>query len=373
VELNAGPVPIGVNVNSLFPVDSEDVVTGGVLGGLPKVKPTGLPMLPPEVPEVVVVDDAPKVNFVPVDGNPPNGDGAGLSLSELAPPKRLVAEDVEAPNPPNGLASFSVLVLPDPPNTLVVAGFSEVLGDPKRGVVVLSFSLSSFSPNTGDLPPNKLVVEDPPKRDPEDVELELKFPNNEVDFGVSFAGSSVVFFAREEAKKFGMVEEDLLSEPVVPPKPNVGAGGPPEDSEAGAGTEGNVNPVNDFELSVVVGDVKPLGFEPREGAFELAEGFNPKVLGYVGNLGVDVAVDAGALDKLGALNRIEGPGSGPSGRVFLGELLKEPVSCLSHTDWMARRLAAYWSKTWERSTKGSSLTAFVRKVTTEWFKPRMLL
>ena len=331
-----------MNVNSLFSVESEDVITGGVLGGLPKVKPTGFPMLPPEVPEVVVVDDAPKVNFVPVDGNPPNGDGVDLSLSELVPPKRLVVEDVEAPNPPNGLVGFSVLALPDPPNTLVVIGFSEVLGDPKReGVVVLSFSLSSFSPNTVDVPPNKLVVEDPPKRDPEDVELELKFPNSEFDLGMSFAGSSVVFFTREEAKKFGMVEESLLSEPGVPLKPNVGAGGPPGDSEVGAGTEGNVNPVNDFELSVVVGGVKPLGFEPREGAFELAEGFNPKVLGYVGNLGVDVVVDAGVLDKLGALNRIDGPGSGPSGRVFLGELPKEPVSCLSHTDWMARRLAAY--------------------------------
>lgn len=331
-----------MNVNSLFSVDSEDVVTGGVLGGLPKVKPTGFPMLPPEVPEVVVVDDAPKVNFVPVDGNPPNGDGADLSLSEPVPPKRLVVEDVEAPNPPNGLVSFSVLVLPGPPNTLVVAGFSEVLGDPKReGVVVLSFSLSSFSPNTVDVPPNKLVVEGPPKRDPEDVELELKFPNSEFDLEMSFAGSSVVFFAREEVKKFGMVEESLLSEPTVPLKPNVGAGGPPEDSDVGAGTEGNANPVNDFELSVVVGGVKPLGFEPREGAFELAEGFNPKVLGCVGNLGVDVVVDAGVLDKLGALNRIDGPGSGPSGRVFLGELPKEPVSCLSQTDWMARRLAAY--------------------------------
>ena len=341
-EPNAEPVPIWVNVNCFFSVDSEGVVTGGVLGGLPKVKPTGLPMLPPEVPEATAVDDAPKTNFVPVDGNPPNGDGVGLSLSELVPPKRLV---VEAPNPPNGLASFSVLVLPGPPNILVVTCFSGVLDDPKReGVVVLSFSLSSFSPNVDvvDDPPNKLVVEeDPPKRDPEDVELELRFPNNEFGLGVSFAGSSVVFFASEEAKKFGMVDEDLLSEPVVLPKPNVGAGGPPEDSEVGAGIEGNANPEDDFELSAFVRDVKLLDFEPEESAFELAEGFNPEVLECVGNLGADVAVDVGVLDKLGALNRIEGPGSGPSGRVFLGELLKEPVSCLSHTDWIARRLAVY--------------------------------
>jgi len=333
-----------VNVNCLFSPDS-DVVTGGVLGGLPKVKPTGLPMLPPEVPGMVVVDDAPKVNFVPVDGNPPNGDGVGLSLSELEPPKRVVVEDVEAPNPPNGLASFSVLVLPGPPNTLVVAGFSEVLDDPKiKGVAILSFSLSSFSPNTDvvDDPPNILVVvEDPPKRDPEDVELELKFPNNGVGLGVFFAGSSAVFFVREEAKKSGMVEEGLLPEPVVLPKPNVGAGGPPEESEVGAGVKGNVNPVDDFELSMVVEGVKALDFKPGEGMFELAEGFNPEVLGGVGNLRADVAMDVGVLDKLGALNRIEGPGSGPSGRVFLGELLKEPVSCLSHTDWMARRLAVY--------------------------------
>ena len=129
-----------------------------------------------------------------------------------------------------------------------------------------------------------------------------------------------------------------------------------------------------FELSAVVG-VTPLGFEPKKGVLELVEGLGPEVLGEVGmdNLGADVVVDEDALDKLGALNRIDGPGSGPSGSVFLGELLKEPVSCLSHTDWMARRLMAYWSKTWERSTNGSSLTAFVRKVTIEWFKPRILL
>jgi hypothetical protein len=173
-----------------------------------------------------------------------------------------------------------------------------------------------------------------------------------------------------------MVEEGLLSKPVVVLlKPNVGAGGPPKDSAVGAGVEGNVNPVDGLEPSVVVGGVKPLGFELEEGMLELAEGFNPEVLGGMGvdNLGADVAADADVFDKLGALNRIDGPGSGPSGSVFLGELLKEPVSCLSHTDWMARRLAVYWSKTWERSAKGSSLTAFVRKVTIEWFKPRMLL
>ena len=39
------------------------------------------------------------------------------------------------------------------------------------------------------------------------------FPNNKVDLGLFFGGSSVVLFAREEAKKLGMVEEDLLSEP----------------------------------------------------------------------------------------------------------------------------------------------------------------
>lgn len=381
MELNAKPVPIGVNVKGFLSADSEEVVTGGVLGGLPKVKPTGLPRLPPEVAGVVVADDAPNVNFVPVDGNPPNGegDGAGLSLSEPAPPKILVVEDVEVPNPPNGLVSFSVLVLPNPPNTLVVLDISEVLYDPKgEGTVVLSFSLSSLSPNTEavDDPPNKFVEEeDPPKRDPEDVELEVRLPNNDVDFGMSFGGSSVVLLAREEAKKFGMVEEGLLSESVVPPKPNVGAGGPPEDSEVGVGVEYSINPVGGLRLSVAVGGVKPLGFEPREGVPELAGGFGPEALGGVGmdSLGADVVVDEGAPDKLGALNKIDGPGSGPSGSVFLGELLKEPVSCLSHTDWIARRLTAYWSKTWERSMKGSSLMAFVRKVTIEWFNPRMLL
>lgn len=354
VELNVEPVPTGVNVNVFFSVESEDVVMGRVLGGLPNVKPTGLPMLPPEVPDVVVVDDPPKVNFVPVDGNPPNGDGVGgFSFSELVPPKKLVVEeDVEGPNPPNEPASFSVLVPPGPPNTLAAAAFSEVFDDPKRkGVVVLPFSLSSLSPNTEavDGPPNGFVVleeEDPPKRDPEDAELELMLPNNEVGLELSFGDSSVVVFAREEAKKFGMVEENLLSEPVILPKPNVGAGGPPEDSEVGAGVEGNVNPVGGFKPSVVVGGMKPLGFGSEEGVLELAEDFDPEVLEGVGvdNLGADVAVDVDVLDKLGALNRIEGPGSGPSGSVFLGELLKEPVSCLSHTDWMARRLVAYWSK-----------------------------
>jgi hypothetical protein len=336
-----------VNVNVFFSVDSEGVITGGVLGGLPKVKPTGLPRLPPEVPGVVVAEDAPKVNFVPVDGNPPKVD---LSLSELVTPKIPVVEEGEVPNPPNGLVSFSVPVLPNPPNTLVVADISEVLDDPKRdGLVDFSFSLSSLSPNAEVVegPPNKFVVveeEDAPKRDPEVVELEVRVPKNEVGLGLSLGGSSAVFFwTREEAKKFGMVEEGLLSEPVVLPKPKVGAGGPPEDSDVGVGVEGNVNPVDSFELSVVVGGVKPLGFEPKERVLELVEGLNPEVLGGVGvdNLGAAVVVGDGALDKLGALNRIDGPGSGPSGSVFLGELLKEPVSCLSHTDWMVRRLAAY--------------------------------
>lgn len=310
-------------MNVFLSVVSEDVVMGGVLGGLPKVKPTGLPMLPPEVPGVVMVDDPPKLNFVPEDGNPPNG--VGLSLSELVPPKRLlVDEDVELPNPPNGFTGFSVLVVPDPPN-----------GDPKKGgVVVFSFSLSSLTPNTEvvDGPPNKLVmleVEDPPKREPLDIELELELPNNGVGLGASFGSSSVAFLAREEVKKFGMAEGGLLSGPVVLPKPNVGAGGPPEDSEIGAGTGGNVNPVDGFEPSVDVGSVKPLGLVLR-----LAELFDPKVLEGVGadNLGADVVADVGVLDRLGALNRIEGPGSGPSGSVFLGELPNEPVSCLSHTD-----------------------------------------
>ena len=379
VELNTEPVLTGVNVKCFFSVDSEDVVTGGVLGGLPKVKPTGLPRLPPEVPGVVVAEDAPKVNFVPVDGNPPNGerDGVGLSLSELPPPKIFVVEEgVEFPNPPNGLAGFSALVLPNPPKTLLVAGFSEVPEDPNgEGAVVLSFSLSSLSPNTEvvDGPPKGFVVveeEDPGKKD---VELGVRFPNDEVGLGLSFGGSSVVFFARGDAKKFRMVGGGLLSELVVPPKPNVGAGGPPEDSEVGV--ERKANPVDGFDPSVVVRGVKPLGLEPKESTPGLAEDFSPEVLGGAGvdNLGMGIIVDEGVLDKLGALNRTDGPGSGPSGSVFLGEFLKDPVSCLSHTDWMARRLEAYWSKTWERSTKGSSLTAFVRKVTIEWFKPRMLL
>ena len=338
-----------MNVKGFFSVDSEDVVTGGVLGGLPKVKPTGLPRLPPDVPGVVAAEDAPKVNFAPVGWNPPNGERlvVGLSLSELVSPKGFVVEeDVVAPNPPNGLAGFSVLVFPNPPKTL---GAREVPDDPKGdGIVVLSFSLSSLSPNTEVVggPPNGFVVveeEGPPKRDPEDVELEVRFPKNEVDLGLSFGGSSVGFFTREDAKKFGMVEGGLLSEPVVLPKPNVGAGGPPEDSEVGAGVERNVNPVSGFGLSVVVGGVKPPGFGPGEDMPELVEDFGPWVLGGagVGNLGVGVVVDEGVFEKLGALNRTDGPGSGPSGSVFLGEFLKEPVSCLSHTDWMARRLAAY--------------------------------
>ena len=317
---------------------------GGVLGGLPNVKPTGLPMLPPEVPGVVVAEDAPKVNFDPVDGNPPNGerDGMGLSLSELEPPKIFdVEEGVEVPNPPNGLASFSVLVLPNPPNALVVADFSEVPDDPKRDDLALSFSLSSLSPNAEVVndPPNKFVVaeEEDPKRDPEDVEL------YGVGFGLSFGDSSVVFLAREEAKKFGIVGVSLLSELVVPPKLNVGAGGPPEGSEVGVGVGRNVNPVVGFELSEVIRGVKPLGFELKEGTLKLAEGFGPEALGGVGidNFGAEVVVDEGELVKLGALKRIDGPGSGPSGRVFLGEFLREPVSCLSHTDWMVRRLVAY--------------------------------
>ena len=36
----------------------------------------------------------------------------------------------------------------------------------------------------------------------------------------------MVLFAREEAKKLGMVEEGLPSEPGVPPKPNVRAVAP---------------------------------------------------------------------------------------------------------------------------------------------------
>lgn len=226
-------------MKGFFSVDSEDVVTGGDLGGLPKVKPTGLPMLPPEVTGAFMAEDAPKVNFVPVVGNPPNGEGdeVDLSLSELAPPKILVVGGVGAPNPPNGLLSFSVLLFPNPPNTLVV--------DPNGGgAVVLFFSLSSLNPNTEgvDGPPNGFVAEeedpkrDPEKRGPEDVELEVTFPNAG-SLGLSFGDSSAVFLAREVAKKFGMVEEDLLSELVVLPKPNVGAGGPPDDSEVVARIE----------------------------------------------------------------------------------------------------------------------------------------
>jgi hypothetical protein len=69
-------------------------------------------------------------------------------------------EDVEVPNPPNGLAGFSVLCF-QIHRTLVVAGFSDVPDDPKRdGVVLLSFSLSSLKANTEvvDDPPNELRV-----------------------------------------------------------------------------------------------------------------------------------------------------------------------------------------------------------------------
>jgi hypothetical protein len=291
-----------------------------------------------------VTEDAPKVNFVPVDGNPPNRDVAGLSLSlsKLVLPKWLVVD--EGVGAPNGLATFSVLVVPNPPKTLVVVCFSNGLDDSKRDV--LSLSLSSLDPNTEavDEPPNRFVVVDeegPPKNDPEDVELEAEFPKN-VGLELSFGGSSVVFFAREEAKKFGTVEAVLLARPVVP-KPNVGAGGPPGGSEVGAGIEGNENPVDDFELSMDVRGKKPLDLELEEDVFALSEGFGPDVLrdGCVDNLGAGEVEDAGVLEKLGALKRIDGPGSGPRGRVFLGELLKEPASCLSHTDWMARRLVAY--------------------------------
>lgn len=341
-ELSGEPVPIGMNVNGFFSVDSEDIETGGILGGLPKVKPTGLPILPPEVPELVAVE-APKVNFVLVEGNPPNGDGAILSLSKLVPPKGPVVDEVETPNPPNGLAVFSVLVPPNPLNTFVVAGPSDVLDDPEREeVVILSLSFSVLSPGSKvDDPPNKpMLVEDPPKRDPE-VVLEVELPN-QVDLELSFGGSSVVFFAREEAKKFGIAEEDFLSELVVLPKPNVGAGGPP-DSEVGAGVKGNMNPLGVFELSVDVGGMKLLSFELTEGTVKLSGDFCPDVLGgmEVDIFGADKVEDADVLVKLGALKRIDGPGSGPRGRVFLGELLREPASCLSHTDWMVRRLMAY--------------------------------
>lgn len=212
-------------------------------------------------------------------------------------------------------------------------------------MAVLSLSLSSLAPNTELAcdPPNKfVVVEDPPKRNPEDVGLEVK-PPNKVVLEPSFDDSSVVFFAREEAKKFGMAGENLLSELVVALKPNVGAGGPPEDSVVGAGVGWNANPVDDFELSVDIGGKKPVGFEPMEGGPKLSEGFGPDVLEGTGGDDFEAGgvEDAGVLDKFGALKRIDGPGSGPRGRVFLGELLKEPASCLSHTDWMVRRFAAY--------------------------------
>jgi hypothetical protein len=264
VELNGEPVPSGVNVNAFFSVDSKDVVTGGVFDGPPNVKPTGFPMLPPEVPGLVTDCDTPKVNLVPVDGKPPNGDGAGLSLSKLVLPKRLVVGgDVEIPNPPNGPAVFSVLVFPNPPNTLVAAGLSDVLDDSKRDEeAVFSFSLSSLRPNpevvvdTLKKPP-VLVEADDPNRDPEDVELEDE-PPNKLDLELTSGGSPVDFFASEEAKKFGMAEEGLLSELGVLLKPNVGAGGPSEESEAGV--EGNVKLVDDFELSIDVRGMKPLGF-----------------------------------------------------------------------------------------------------------------
>lgn len=339
MELNGEPVLIGVNANGFFSVDSKDEISGGSLCEAPKVKPTGLPMLPPEVPGVVTDEDAPKLNFVPVDGKLPNSDGAGLS--KLVLPKILLAGEGEgAPNPPNGLVAFSVLVLPNPLNALVVAGFSDVLDGPERNeVVVVSFSLSSLRPNSDEVddPLNKfvLVEVEAPNRDPGDVELEAP---NKLGLVPSSSGSPVDFFASEEAKKFGT----LLSEPVVLLKPNVGAGGPPEDPEVRDVVEEKVNPVDDFELSVDVGGKKLLGFKPMEGVLELSEGFCPDVLGGAGvDFGAGEVEDAGGLDKLGALKRIDGPGSGPRGRVFFGELLKEPASCLSHTDWIARRLAQY--------------------------------
>lgn len=118
VELNGEPVLIGVNVSGFFSGGSKDVVTGVILGGLPNVKPTGLPMLPPEDPELVVVVDAPNVKFVPVDGKLVNRDEVVLSLSKLVAPNTVVGavdEGVVPPNPPNGLDAFSVFVLPRPP------------------------------------------------------------------------------------------------------------------------------------------------------------------------------------------------------------------------------------------------------------------
>lgn len=284
MELNGEPVPIELNVNDFFSVGSEDAVTGEVLGGPPKVKPTGLPMLPPEVPGLVTDEDAPKVNFVPVDGKPPNGDGAVLSLSKLVLPKRLVVGgDVGTPNPPNGPAAFSVFMFPNPPNTPVVGGFSDALDRPEKGDGVgLSFSSSSLRPNSGvvDGPPNKVVVlvgVDAPRKDPEDVELEVKLPNMP-GLALFSWGSPIGFFASEEAKKFGMVGEGLLSELVELLKPNVGAGGPPDDSEVRAGVEGSEKPVDGFKLSLDVGNMKLLGFEPTEGVLELSEGLDPGVL-----------------------------------------------------------------------------------------------
>lgn len=170
--------------------------------------------------------------------------------------------------------------------------------------------------------------------------MELKLLK-ELGLALSSGGCSAEFFKSEEVKKFGMVEGDLLSELVVLLKPNVGAGGPPEGSEVGA--NGNVNPVDGFELSVDVGGMKLLGFKPTKDMFEFSGGFGPDVLGGVSvdNFGAGEVEDAGGLDKLGALKRIDGPGSGPRGRVFLGELLNEPASCLSQEDWIARRLAEY--------------------------------
>lgn len=207
------------------------------------------------------------------------------------------------------------------------------------------FSLSSLRPDSTvvDDPPNRFVVlveVGAPKRDPEDIELEVK-PPKKLGLTLPSCDSSVDFFANDEAKKFGMTEGGLLSELIVLLKPNVGAGGPPKDSKVGAGAERNVNPVDGLSMDVV--GMKLLGFEPTEGVLEVSEGFGHEVLGGTGmdNFGAGEVEDAGGLDRLGALKRIDGPGSGPRGRVFLGELLKEPTSCLSHTDWIARRLVEY--------------------------------
>lgn len=283
-------------------------------------------------------------------------------------PKRLaVGEDVGAPNPRNSPApgNFSAN---SPPKRLIATGLLVVLDDPKKdGVVVLSFPSSSLRPNPRvvDGAPNKLPVlveVGAPKKGPEDVGLEPKPPPNTLRLEFTPGGSPVDFSEIEEAKKFGIVE-GLLSELVASLKPNVGAGGPPEDSEAEI--EENEKLVDCFEPSIDTEGIKPLGFEPTEGVLEVSKGFGPEGSVGVDNFGAGEVGGTGGLDKLGALKRIDGPGSGPRGRVFLGELLKEPASCLSHTDWIARRLAEYWSKAWERSTKGSSLTAFVRKVMSE--------